>query len=99
MIKKYSLIFLLFCLAILFLSFPLRILAEIQLPDRDSHYLLDAIQEGLVKSWIDITSSSGFSEPKEQVAILLIREAIKHMDRPVHDIQGPSEISAVLQGV
>lgn len=77
--RRFLLIFLLFSLGIVFI-FPQNILAEIQLSKEEGHYLLNSVRQGLIDEWINITSSSDFSQPERQAALFLIRNAIQQKE-------------------
>ncbi len=62
---------------IIFFLLPSKIIAEVELPEKDSHYLLNSAQQGLINEWIKITSSASFSAPEKQAALYLIRNSIQ----------------------
>ena len=73
---------------VFFLLLPFQSLASVQLPELESHYLLNSIQQGIIKNWIDITASGEFSEPEKQGVLFLIRNAIqkKELDYAFKDL-------------
>jgi len=71
-----------FCVFLLFsligvLILPQNCLAEVKLPELEANLLLNSCQQKLIDEWIDITSSSDFSEPEKQAALFLIRNGIQ----------------------
>jgi hypothetical protein len=86
---KYKIaLLLILLLSILFFNFPQEVVAEINLSERESHYLLNSAQQGIIDEWITITASSDFSNPEEQAALYLIRNSIqcKQLDYAFKDL-------------
>ncbi|KPJ71858.1 hypothetical protein AMJ50_00005, partial [Parcubacteria bacterium DG_74_3] len=79
MTKQFFHNFLLISL-VAFLIFPQGVLAEITLSQEDTHNLLNAVQQGLMDEWIDLTTSPSFAEPEKQAALFLIRNAIQNKE-------------------
>ncbi|MCD6550447.1 lamin tail domain-containing protein [bacterium] len=88
---------------VFFLLLPSRILADIQLPELDTHHLLISIQRGIINEWIDITASEEFSEPEKQAALFLVRNAIQKRelsyafcDLPLEVLERVAKLAAFL---